>query len=134
MRSSLHRYSADTKLAKLVACVDQRIAIRHGQNAVDLNMVVKQIDDIAQLLLCVGVVRPDRLERDEVDDRGELVLDAAISSSSRVFLQGRRLRDGSGDIRLLIDSKLYRIVYFTCALIGIVSSRHCQRASTLAAS
>jgi hypothetical protein len=45
---------------------------------VDLDMLVKQVDDIAQLFLGVGVVRPDRLDGDEVDDRGELVLDAVI--------------------------------------------------------
>jgi hypothetical protein len=44
----------------------------------DLDMLVKQVDNIAQLFLGVDVVRPDRLEGDEVDDRGKLVLDAMI--------------------------------------------------------
>jgi hypothetical protein len=48
-------------------------------------------------------------------------------------LQGRRMRDGIKHSGFSIY-KLYRIVYFTCALIGHVSSRHCQRASPLAAS
>ena len=42
------------------------------------DMLVKQLDDIAQLFLGVDVVGPDRLEGDEVDDRGELVPDAVI--------------------------------------------------------
>jgi hypothetical protein len=78
------------KLAKLVACVDQRIAIRHGQNVVDLDMLMEQVDDIAQFFLGVGVVRPDRLERDEVDDRGELVLDAVV----QLVQQGSSLQGG----------------------------------------
>jgi hypothetical protein len=45
---------------------------------VDLDMMVKQVDDIAQLFLGVDVVRPDGLEGDKVDDRGELVLDAVV--------------------------------------------------------
>jgi len=45
---------------------------------VDLDMMVKQVDDIAKVFLFLDIVRPDRLERDKVDDRGELVLDAVI--------------------------------------------------------
>jgi hypothetical protein len=41
-------------------------------------MLVEQVDDIAQLFLGVDVVSPDSLESHEVDDRGELVLDAVI--------------------------------------------------------
>ena len=41
-------------------------------------MLVKQVDDIAQLFLGVDIVSPDGLESDKVDDRGELVLDAVI--------------------------------------------------------
>jgi hypothetical protein len=54
----------------------------------DLDMLVKQVDDVAQLFLGVNVVCPDRPEGDEVNDRGELVPDAMIQlvqkgSSSR---------------------------------------------------
>jgi hypothetical protein len=45
---------------------------------VDFDMLVKQVDDIAQLFLGVNVVGPDGLESDKVDDRGKLVLDAVI--------------------------------------------------------
>src|ERR1700757_2132289 len=97
-------------------------------------MLMEQVDDIAQLFLDIGVVRPDRLERDEIDDRGELVLDAVVQLVQQgSSLQGGRMRDvmrHSGPSRY----KLYRIVYFTCTLIVHVSSRHCQRASPLAAS
>ena len=41
-------------------------------------MLVKQIDDIAQLFLGIDVIRPDCLEGDEVDDRGKFVLDPMI--------------------------------------------------------
>src|SRR5262245_4355498 len=41
-------------------------------------MLVKQFDDIAQLFLGDGIIRPDGPESDEVDDRGEFVLDAVI--------------------------------------------------------
>ena len=40
--------------------------------------MMKQVDDIAQLFLGVDIVRPDGLEGDEIDDRGELVPDAVI--------------------------------------------------------
>jgi hypothetical protein len=57
---------------------------------VDLDMLMEQVDDIAQFFLGVGVVRPDRLERDEVDDRGELVLDAVV----QLVQQGSSLQGG----------------------------------------
>ena len=44
----------------------------------DLDVLVKQVDDIAQLFLGVDVVDPDGLEGDEVYDRGELILDSVI--------------------------------------------------------
>ena len=123
------------KLAKLFAGVDERVAVGHGQNAVDLDMLVKQIDDVAQLFLGLDVVRPDCLEGDKVDDGGELVLDAMVQLVQKgSSLQGGRMGDGMGQVALLINIKLYRIVYFTCTLIENVSSRHCQRAWALAAS
>jgi hypothetical protein len=66
------------KLAKVFAGVDECVPVRHGQNVVDLDMLVKQVDDFAQLFLGVDVVRPDCLEGDEVDDRGELGPDPVI--------------------------------------------------------
>ena len=60
-------------------------------------MLVKQVDDIAQLFLGVDIVRPDRLESDEVDDRGELVLDAVIQLVQQgSSLQAGRMGDGMG--------------------------------------
>ena len=53
-------------------------------------MLVKQIHDIAQFFLGVDIVRPDRLEGDEVDDRGELVLDAMI----QLVQKGSSLQSG----------------------------------------
>ena len=41
-------------------------------------ITVEQVDDIAQPFLGVDIIRPDRFESDEVDDRGELVLDAMV--------------------------------------------------------
>ena len=83
-----HRQS---QLSKLFAGVDERVAIRHRQNAVDLDMLVKQIDDVAQLFLGLDVVRPDCLESDEIDDRGELVLDAVVQLVQKgSSLQGGR--------------------------------------------
>jgi hypothetical protein len=61
---------------------------------VDLDMLVKQVDDITQFFLGVGVVRPNRLEGDEVDDRGELVLDAVI----QLVQQGSSLQGGRWEI------------------------------------
>ena len=66
------------KLAKLFAGVDERVAVGHRQNAVDLDMLVKQIDDVAQLFLDLDVVCPDRLEGDKIDDGAELVLDPMV--------------------------------------------------------
>ena len=55
-------------------------------------MLVKQVDDIAQLFLGVDVVSPDGLESDEVDDRGELVLDAVVQLVQKgSSLQGGRI-------------------------------------------
>ena len=55
-------------------------------------MLVKQVDDIAQLFLGVDVVSPDGLESDEIDDRGELVLDAMIELVQKgSSLQGGRI-------------------------------------------
>ncbi len=51
------------QLAKLFAGVDEPVAIRHRQNAMDLDMLVKQIDDFAQLFLGVDVVRPEKKNR-----------------------------------------------------------------------
>jgi hypothetical protein len=45
------------KLAKVFAGVDERVAVGHRQNAVDLDMLVKQVGDIAQFFLGVDVVR-----------------------------------------------------------------------------
>jgi hypothetical protein len=67
-----------SKLSELFASVYEQVAIRDCQYAVDLDMLVKQVDDIAQLFLGVDVVRPDCLKGDKVDDRGELALDAVI--------------------------------------------------------
>ena len=91
--ASAHRQA---QLSKLFAGVDERVAIRHGQNAVDLDMLVKQVDDIAQLFLGVDVVRPDGLEGDEVDDRGKLVLDAVVQLVQKgSSLQGGRMGVGN---------------------------------------
>jgi hypothetical protein len=65
----------------------------------DLDMLVKQVDNIAQLFLGVDVVRPDRLEGDEVDDRGELVLDAMI----QLVQKGSSLKRGRSDLLLDIN-------------------------------
>jgi hypothetical protein len=55
-------------------------------------MLVKQVDDLAQLFLRVDVVGPDGFESDEVDDRGELVLDAVIQLVQKgSSLQGGRI-------------------------------------------
>jgi hypothetical protein len=51
---------------------------------VDLDMLVEEVDDIAKLFLGLDVVGPDRLARDEVDDRGSSFLMRWFSSSSRV--------------------------------------------------
>jgi hypothetical protein len=53
-------------------------------------MLVKQLDDIAQLFLGLGIVGPDGFESDEVDDRGEFVLDAVI----QLFQKGSSLQCG----------------------------------------
>jgi len=45
---------------------------------VNRDMLMKQIDDVAQRLLDLDIIRPDCLEGDEVDDRGKLILDAVI--------------------------------------------------------
>ena len=66
------------------------MASRHGQNVVDLDMLVKQVNEVAQLFLGVGVFRPDRLEGNEVDDRGELVLDSVV----QLVQQGSSLQGG----------------------------------------
>ena len=58
--------------------VHQRVAIWHRQNAVDFDMLVKQVDDIARLHFGIDVVDPDGLEGDKVDDRGKLVLDPMV--------------------------------------------------------
>jgi hypothetical protein len=92
----------------------------------DLDMLVKQVDDVAQLFLGVNVVCPDRPEGDEVNDRGELVSDAMIQLVQKgSSLQGKRIGYGMGHSGLLGLFKLYRIVYFTCTLIWTVSSRVC---------
>jgi hypothetical protein len=63
---------------------------------------VKQVDDVAQLFFGVNVVCPDRLEGDEVNDRGELVLDAMIQLVQKgSSLQGRRIGYGMGHSGLL---------------------------------
>ena len=60
-------------------------------------MLVKQIDDVAQLFLGVDIVRPDCLESDKVDDRGKLVLDAVIQLVQKgSSLQGGRMGRESG--------------------------------------
>jgi hypothetical protein len=57
---------------------------------VDLDMLVKQIDDIAQLFLGIDVVRPDCLEGDKIDDRGKLVLNPMV----QLIQQGSSLQGG----------------------------------------
>jgi len=73
--ASAHRCS---EVPELFARVQERIAIRRGQNAMNIDMLMKQVDDIAQRLLDLDVISPDCFESDKVDDRGELVLDAVI--------------------------------------------------------
>ena len=84
--------NGQAKLPKLFACIGEPVAIGHCQNAVNLDMLVKQVHDIAQFFLGVDVVCPDRLEGDEVDDRGELVLDAVIQlvQKSSSLQRGRK--------------------------------------------
>jgi hypothetical protein len=57
---------------------------------VDLDMLMEQVDDITQFFLGVSVVRPNRLEGDKVDDRGEFVLDPMI----KLVQQGSSLKRG----------------------------------------
>jgi len=72
--------------------------------SVDLDMLAKQVDDIAQLFLGLDAVHPDRLEGDEVDDQGELVLDAVIELVQKgSSLQCERMGYGMGHGGLLID-------------------------------
>ena len=67
-------------------------------------MLVKQVDDIAQLFLGVDVVRPDCLEGDKVDDRGKLVLDPMIQLVQKgSSLQRGQMGVGMGHSGLLID-------------------------------
>jgi hypothetical protein len=71
---------------------------------VDLDMLVEQVHDIAQLFLGVDVVRPDGLEGDKVDDRGELVPDAVIQLVQKgSSLQYSWMGDGMGHSSLLSD-------------------------------
>ena len=74
-RRPIHR---QPQLSKLFAGDEERVAIRRGQDAVNRDMLMKQIDDVAQCLLDLDIVRPDCLERDEVDYRGKFILDAVI--------------------------------------------------------
>ena len=68
-------------------------------------MLVKQVDDIAQLFLGIDVVSPDGLESHKVDDRGELVLDAVIQLVQQgSSLQSRQMGDGMGPGGLLTDT------------------------------
>ena len=84
------------KLAKLFACVNEGVAFRNGQNAVDLDMLVKQLDDTGQLLLGVDVVRPDCFVGDKIDDRGKLVLDPMVQLVQQgSSLQGGQMGDGA---------------------------------------
>jgi hypothetical protein len=70
----------------------------------NLDMMMKQVDDIAQFLLDLDVVRPDYPEGDEVDDRGKLVLDAMIELVQEgSSLQGWRMGSGMDHSELLID-------------------------------
>ena len=55
-------------------------------------MLVKQVDDLAQLFLGFDVVSPDGLESHKVDDRGKLVLDAVI----KLFVQKGSAIQGGG--------------------------------------
>jgi hypothetical protein len=56
---------------------------------------MEQVDDITQFFLGVDVVRPDCLEGDKIDDRGEFVLDPMVQLVQQSsFLQGGRMGDG----------------------------------------
>ena len=60
-------------------------------------MLVKQVDDFAQLFLGLDIIRPDGFESDEVDDRGELVLDSVVQLVQQgSSLQAGRMGDGMG--------------------------------------
>jgi hypothetical protein len=61
---------------------------------VDLDMMVKQVDDIAQLFLGVDVVRPDGLE-------GDKVMTEASSFLMRWFSSSRRVRPSSAGGRAM---------------------------------
>jgi hypothetical protein len=66
---------------------------------VDLDMLVKQIDDVAQLFLDLDIVRPDCLEGDKIDDGAELVLDPMVQLVQQgSSLKGGRMGDGMGQV------------------------------------
>jgi hypothetical protein len=71
LRRPIHR---QPQLSKLFAGVEERVAIRRGQDAVNRDMLMKQIDDVAQCLLDLDIVRPDCLERDEVTEASSFLM------------------------------------------------------------
>jgi hypothetical protein len=56
----------------------------------NLDMLMKQVDDVAKLFLDLNIVRPDGLEGDKVDHRGELILDPTV----QLVQQGSSLQRG----------------------------------------
>ena len=73
-------------------------------------MLVKQVDDIAQLFLGLDIIRPDGFESDEVDDRGEFVLDAVIKLVQKgSSLQCGRIGRESGTAGLLVINSNYTV-------------------------
>ena len=69
-------------------------------------MLMEQVDDITQFFLGVDVVRPDCLEGDKIDDRGEFVLDPMVQLVQQSsFPPGRADGRWNGAQRsLLIDT------------------------------
>jgi hypothetical protein len=60
-------------------------------------MLVKQIDDVAQLFLRIDVVCPDCFEGNKIDHRGKLVLDVMVKLGEQgSSLHGERMGGGIG--------------------------------------
>ena len=72
------------EFAKLFPGVQERVPLRHLQNAMDIGMPVKQVDDVAQLFLGVNVVGPDRPGDTSLMARASSFVMRWFSSSSRV--------------------------------------------------
>ena len=108
----------EAKFAEILGDVDKRIAFRNRKKAMDIGLLLKHLEDLAQRHLDLRIVRPYGGRGHHVDCRAELVVNSVgqFADKGPSIQVGRMCHGGIGHDNLLYI--LYRIVYLPCIFLS----------------